>query len=271
MDPGKLKTSTIMISLKRVFILLCLLCFVGGKVMATPNDTTTIKLPEADYVVKKIIREKKNLYVIDLERSDSVFRIFSHYDGIRKSGDVELHRHDSVRVELTVPSEDARMSLWDNPFIYTEVQFELLPGVYISEYLHRNTSRFPYYFEIRYCDDLNGPFLRSKMDSNVCSLCGTFGGVEGGKKTLSTYVLLELNEDNTCSLKKSFDLSLIAGYGEWAILDDGEIELTFNNNPVLDDVDKALMGGSLIEGTLRVKIRSKNKLKIGDTVLKRRK
>ena len=110
-------------------------------------------------------------------------------------------------------------------------------------------------------------FLSCKSQCfNVGSLCGTYDGVEGGKTPLSTYVLLELNMDHTCSLKKSFDLSLIAGYGEWAILDDGEIELTFNNNPVLDDVEKALMGGGFIEGTLRVKVLSKNKLKIGDEI-----
>lgn len=102
-------------------------------------------------------------------------------------------------------------------------------------------------------------------------MCGTFDGVEGGKMPLSTYVLLELNMDNTCSLKKSFDLSQIKGQGKWAVLDDGGIELVFNNNPVLTDFEKALIGGSYIEGILKIKVLSKNKLKMGDTVLKRRK
>lgn len=153
--------------------LLCVLCLIGSKVMATTNDTTEIhfpydttmiKLPVADYVVKKIIKEKNDLYIIDLERSDSVFRIFSHFDGIRNSGDIKLHKHDRVRVELTVPSEETRMSLWDNPVVYMEIQWEALPGVYISKYLHRNTLRFPYDFEIRYCDDLNGRYLRPKKE-----------------------------------------------------------------------------------------------------------
>ena len=157
--------------MKKNILLFYVLCLIGGKVMATPIDTTEvhfsvdttiIKLPEADYKVKKIIREKNNLYVIDLERSDSVFRIFSHYDGTRNSGDVKLHKHDIVKVELEVPSELERLSHLNNPNFYMEIQWEILPGVYISKYLYRNTLRFPYDFEIRYCDDLNGRFLKTK-------------------------------------------------------------------------------------------------------------
>ena len=101
-------------------------------------------------------------------------------------------------------------------------------------------------------------------------MCGTFDGVEGGKNPLSTYVVLELNVDNTCSLKKTFDLSKIECRGEWDINDD-VIEIRCNNNPVLIDVEKALQGGSYIEGTLKIKVLNKNKLKLGNTVLKRKK
>jgi len=101
-------------------------------------------------------------------------------------------------------------------------------------------------------------------------LCGTFDGVEGGKNPLSTYVVLELNVDNTCSLKKTFDLSKIECRGEWDINDD-VIEIRCNNNPVLSDIEKALQGGSYIEGTFKIKVLSKNKLKLGNTVLKRKK
>ena len=52
-------------------------------------------------------------------------------------------------------------------------------------------------------------------------------------------------------------------------LDDGVIELRFNKNPVLSDIEKALMSGGLVEGTLEIQVLSKNKLKMGDTVLKR--
>ncbi|WP_274289412.1 hypothetical protein [Prevotella corporis] len=104
---------------------------------------------------------------------------------------------------------------------------------------------------------------------NVAYLCGTFDGVEGGKNPLSTYVLLELNMDNTCSLKKTFDLSKIECRGEWAMRNDGVIEIRCNNNPVLSDIEKALQGGSYIEGTLKIKVLGKNKLKLGNTVLKR--
>lgn len=101
-------------------------------------------------------------------------------------------------------------------------------------------------------------------------MCGTFDGVEGGKNPLSTYVVLELNVDNTCSLKKTFDLSKIECRGEWDINDD-VIEIRCNNNPVLSDIEKALQGGSYIEGTFKIKVLSKNKLKLGNTVLKRKK
>jgi len=106
---------------------------------------------------------------------------------------------------------------------------------------------------------------------NVASLSGTFDGVEGGRKTLSTYVLLELNRDNTCSLKETVDLSIVECRGEWVMLNDGVIEIICNNNPVLSDIEKALQGGSYIEGFIKIKVLSKNKLKLGHTVLKRKK
>ena len=106
---------------------------------------------------------------------------------------------------------------------------------------------------------------------NVASLCGTFDGLEGEKKPLSIYVLLELNIDKTCLLKKTFDLSIIECRGEWAMLNNGVIEIRCCNNPVLSEVEKALQGGSYIEGTLKIKVLSKNKLKLGNIVLKRNK
>lgn len=106
----------------------------------------------------------------------------------------------------------------------------------------------------------------------VTSLCGTFEGTEGRcGKPLATYVLLELNKDNTCSLKRILDLSLHECRGEWAIISDGVIEIRCNNNPPVSDIVKALQGGSYIEGTLKIKVLSKNKLKLGNTVLKRKK
>ena len=95
--------------------------------------------------------------------------------------------------------------------------------------------------------------------------------MEGGRKTLSTYVLLELNRDNTCSLKETVDLSIVECRGEWVMLNDGVIEIICNNNPVLSDIEKALQGGSYIEGFIKIKVLSKNKLKLGHTVLKRKK
>ena len=104
------------------------------------------------------------------------------------------------------------------------------------------------------------------------SFCGRFDGVEGGKprkNQIAYYVLLELNTDHTCSLEKTFDLSGYMGRGEWIMRDNGVIELSFNKNPVLSDIEEALLGGGLIEGTLEIQVLSKNRLKMGNTVLKR--
>ena len=113
------------------------------------------------------------------------------------------------------------------------------------------------------------PIKATKPDA---SFCGRFDGVEGGKhrrNPIAYYVLLELNSDYTCSLEKTFDLSRYMGRGEWTMHNDGVIELYFNNNPALSDIEKALVAGGLIEGTLEIQVLSKNKLKMGDTVLKR--
>jgi hypothetical protein len=55
------------------------------------------------------------------------------------------------------------------------------------------------------------------------------------------------------------------------MLDDDMIELRFNDNPELNDIERALIGGGFIEETLEVKVLSKNKLQLGNTVLKRKK
>lgn len=115
-------------------------------------------------------------------------------------------------------------------------------------------------------------FLSCKIQQfTIVSLYGTFDGIESGKIPLFTYVSLELNRDNTCTLKKTFDLSKIECRGEWAILNGDLIKIKCNNNPVLSDIEKALQGGSYIEGNLEIKVLSKNKLKFGNTILKRKK
>ena len=106
------------------------------------------------------------------------------------------------------------------------------------------------------------------------SICGTFGGREGGihrRNPIAYYVSLELNSDHTFKLARSFDLSRYTGEGEWAMRKDGVIELNCNNNPVVSDIEKALMGGGYIEGTLEIQVLSNNKLKWDETVLKRKK
>ena len=122
---------------KKIIVLICIVSLFGCRSlkMPTPNyDKSEIKLPIADYLVKEIIKEKNDLYIIDLERSDTVFRIFSHYDGEKNANDVEIHINDSVRVELIEPSEMERNLLWDNPSFYVEIDMEIY-GVFISKYL----------------------------------------------------------------------------------------------------------------------------------------
>lgn len=106
------------------------------------------------------------------------------------------------------------------------------------------------------------------------SICGTFGGVEGGihrKNPIAYCVELELNSDHTFKLARSFDLSRYTGQGEWVMRRDGVIELNCNNNPVLDEIQIAFMAGGFIEGIHEIRVLSKDKLKWGDTVLKRMK
>ena len=105
----------------------------------------------------------------------------------------------------------------------------------------------------------------------VGSLCGSFDGLEGRKSPLSTYVLLELNSDNTCSLVKLFDLSKIECKGEWSLSNGKLIEIMCNRNPVLNDIERALQGGGYIEGNIKITIWNKNQLKLGNTILKRKK
>ena len=104
------------------------------------------------------------------------------------------------------------------------------------------------------------------------SICGTCGGREGGihrKNPIAYYVELELKTDHTFKLERSFDLSRYTGQGEWAMRKDGVIALNCNNNPVVSDIEKALMAGGFIDGIQEIRVLSKDKLKWGDTVLKR--
>ena len=102
-------------------------------------------------------------------------------------------------------------------------------------------------------------------------MCGSFDGLEGRKSPLSTYVLLELNSDNTCSLVKLFDMSKIECKGEWSLSNGKLIEIMCNRNPVLNDIERALQGGGYIEGNIKITILNKNQLKLGNTILKRKK
>lgn len=111
------------------------------------------------------------------------------------------------------------------------------------------------------------PFLFSSCKSQQYSfntLCGTYDGKEG-----FYYVELKLNQDSTCSLMKLFDLAQNNCYGEW-YLHNNLITIKCNRNPESDDITKALQGGGFIEGNLELKVLSNKKLKLDDTILKRK-
>lgn len=112
--------------------------------------------------------------------------------------------------------------------------------------------------------------LSCRQQYDIASLSGSFKGVDGGKHTLSTSVSLELNKDKTCSLTRMLDLAVIRCQGEWEVLSSGEIEIKCNNNPVESGVVKALKSGCCIEETFQIKVLSKNKLKLGNSILKRK-
>lgn len=102
------------------------------------------------------------------------------------------------------------------------------------------------------------------------SMSGRYVGVDRAKNTLSTSILLELNKDNTCLFERSMGLSKNICQGQWRIVNNCMINITCNNNPILSDVESALQGGGYIKDSLQIKVLSKNKLKIGNAILKRK-
>ncbi len=103
------------------------------------------------------------------------------------------------------------------------------------------------------------------------TLSGLYDGVEViSDNALSYYVELELKQDRTCVLRKTLDLAKIECRGEWSIINGNLIEIKCNSNLALSDMEKALQGGSFIEGNIEVEILNKNKLKLDNVVLKRK-
>ena len=102
------------------------------------------------------------------------------------------------------------------------------------------------------------------------SMSGRFEGVERAKNPLSIYILLDLNKDSTCVYESIMDLSRNTCQGKWGIVNNCVINITCNNNPILSDIEKALQCGDYIEDSLQIKVLSKNKLKIGNAILKRK-
>ena len=108
-------------------------------------------------------------------------------------------------------------------------------------------------------------------------LHGTFNGVEFyyDEKTNRKHPLwgvkLELKQDGTCVLRKSHSLAGRYCFGEWTMVNEKLVKINCNRNPELDGIAKSLIGGNAIEGKLEVKIINKNKLKLDDVVLKRKK
>lgn len=121
---------------------------------------------------------------------------------------------------------------------------------------------------IEYLTILILPVSCSIQHNAVASLCGTFDDVSIGKHEIPSHTTLQLNPDCSFSLKHIVDLALIKCRGEWSLMDDGVIELTCSNDYGEDALSRALAAGSYIEGTVYVKVLSKHKLKIDNTVFK---
>ena len=105
----------------------------------------------------------------------------------------------------------------------------------------------------------------------VDTLQGSFEGAEKMSKHFGWNVILKLNSDSTCYLRKSFDLAQWSCIGEWTVINEKLIEIKCNRNPVLSDMQKGLIAGGYIEENLEVKVLNKNKLKVNNAVLKRKK
>lgn len=56
--------------------------------------------PQNFYKVKKIVKKKNNVFFIYAEKNDSIYKIYTHYNGLREPNSVELKRGSVFNLPL---------------------------------------------------------------------------------------------------------------------------------------------------------------------------
>ena len=56
--------------------------------------------PQNFYKVKKIVKKKNNVFFIYAENNDSIYKIYTHYNGLREPNSVELKRGSVFNLPL---------------------------------------------------------------------------------------------------------------------------------------------------------------------------
>ena len=56
--------------------------------------------PQNFYKVKKIVKKKNNVFFIYAEKNDSIYKIYTHYNGFREPNSVELKRGSVFNLPL---------------------------------------------------------------------------------------------------------------------------------------------------------------------------
>ena len=102
------------------------------------------------------------------------------------------------------------------------------------------------------------------------SMSGRYVGADKAKNNLSAFILLDLHKDSTSTFERTMDLSKYTCQGKWSLSNNRMINITCNNNPIQSEIEKALQGGSIIEDSIQIKILTKDKLRIGNVILRRK-
>ena len=72
--------------------------------------------PQNFYKVKKIVKKKNNVFFIYAEKNDSIYKIYTHYNGFREPNSVELKRGSVFNLPLKSFNQrmidDMEMASW---------------------------------------------------------------------------------------------------------------------------------------------------------------
>ena len=134
------------VSIIGTFFLLQSCC--TGKVMSEPFSSC-----KNYFIVSKVKKKKNNVYIIYAERNDSVFKIFSHFNGKIGRNDIKLKKGSLFKAKLisqfkSVEKKINMMSSYGISIIYY--------GVVISKESKNNIQ------DVYSCEELNGRFIYQK-------------------------------------------------------------------------------------------------------------